>query len=558
MLNLMIVDDESVAVNLLSNALEEWGKYELTINKAYSGIEALDRIQERRLDILLTDIRMPGMNGLELADHVLDLWPRCKIIFLSGYNDFEYIQKAIRKGGMDYILKAEDDELIFQAIEKAAEEIKTELHEGSILKKAQELMQQAIPTMRRDYFMEMLGGEMGSEAARVKRFAELDIHLDPMHDVYLVVGRVDDWGTNLSTSDRTLLSYSIQNIAEEFLADKFRFLFLLYDRFRFVWFIQPKQFALPQGEEAEVAWERVRQFVKGTSESIQATCSQLLKLPISLMLSSKPSSWEKAAGQFDSLKLNLSSGLIRSEEKLVVEPSSDAAGLERSSKTFFAEMAVRNHMRKLDLLEAHLDSGDKVQFVQHFHEFTRLSNMELSETKLTYLTMEMFANLSSFFLSYMSRRNLIDELGAPMKLDKYVQFDNHSSWEAALAYFRQLGEMGADFNGRLQQERTHEMIRILHQYVHDYMREDLTLTRLAEVVYLSPPYLSRLYKQLTGNNLTDYVTEQRMVRAKKLLKNTTMKIHEIAYEVGFESAPYFTRVFKKLTGSTPIEYRESN
>lgn len=81
MLHLMLVDDEPLAVDYLFDAIQEWKQYELTVTKAYSGIHAMDKMNDMRLDILLTDIRMPGMNGLELADRVREQWPRCKIIF---------------------------------------------------------------------------------------------------------------------------------------------------------------------------------------------------------------------------------------------------------------------------------------------------------------------------------------------------------------------------------------------------------------------------------------------------------------------------------------------
>ncbi|NOU94515.1 response regulator [Paenibacillus sp. LMG 31456] len=558
MLHLMLVDDEPLAVGYLADAIREWDKYELVIHKAYTGMEAMDKMRGMRLDILLTDIRMPGMGGLELADLVREQWPRCKIIFLSGYSDFDYIQTAIRKGGMDYVLKTEGDDSIFQAIEKAAEEIVMELQEGDIVIKAHQLLLQSIPTLRRDYLLDLLTGEAESDTGRAKRFTELGIGLEPDQPVYIAFGRVDDWGAYQALTDKSLMLYSIQNIAEEFLTDKTRFLFVPIDRFRFVWLIQPKSFHYQDGTPEGEGWERLGLFVKGTSESVQATCRKLLKLPVSLILSSQPCEWKEAARQFDTLKLMLSGGLVRSKEMLVTESGAGTAagGEGRSSQTYFAETMLRNRMRKLDLLEAHLDNGDKQQFVRMFEELTRFDALELTEAKITYLTLELFANLSAFFLSYVNRRNLVSVIAAKAQLDKYTQMENHGSWQDAIAYYERLGEAIADYNGAMQQERTNDMIRLIHQYVHEFIREELSLTRLSEVVNLSPPYLSRIYKQLTGINLLDYITEVRVARAKHLLKNSSLKIHEVAAEVGFESAPYFTRLFKKITNTTPVEYRE--
>lgn len=102
------------------------------------------------------------------------------------------------------------------------------------------------------------------------------------------------------------------------------------------------------------------------------------------------------------------------------------------------------------------------------------------------------------------------------------------------------------------------MIAKVHDYIHQFLHEELSLTKLAELVYLSPPYFSRLYKQMTGQGLLSYINKTRINKAKLLLKTTDRKIHEIASEIGLESAPYFTRLFRKRTGFTPQEYRDSS
>lgn len=100
------------------------------------------------------------------------------------------------------------------------------------------------------------------------------------------------------------------------------------------------------------------------------------------------------------------------------------------------------------------------------------------------------------------------------------------------------------------------IIRVVNDYVRGHIDQELSLTRLAELVHHSPTYLSRLYKRLTGITLFEYITDQRMVLARQLLQESMLKIHEIATAVGYESAPHFTRFFKKQVGITPQEYRD--
>ena len=101
------------------------------------------------------------------------------------------------------------------------------------------------------------------------------------------------------------------------------------------------------------------------------------------------------------------------------------------------------------------------------------------------------------------------------------------------------------------------LIANINKYINDHLNEDLSLIALSEKVFLNPAYLSRIYKQETGMNISEYICHMRINKAKELLRQSDFKIHEIAAAVGFESAAYFTRVFKQLTQITPQEYRDS-
>ncbi|MBW7462077.1 response regulator, partial [Paenibacillus sepulcri] len=121
MYNLLIVDDEPRIVSGLYEQFLDWKPEELNVYRAYSPLEALAILTGSKMDIVLTDIHMPGMSGIELQQKIHERWPRCKVIFLTGYSDFDYIQSAMRNGGMDYILKVEGDEPILAAVGRAIE-----------------------------------------------------------------------------------------------------------------------------------------------------------------------------------------------------------------------------------------------------------------------------------------------------------------------------------------------------------------------------------------------------------------------------------------------------
>ena len=126
MYNLLIVDDEPIIADSLSDLFTDYTGLEFEVSKAYSAKKALGILNTTRMDIVLTDIRMPGMSGIEMLEEIHGRWPQCKVIFLTGYDNFEYAYKAIEDKAFAYILKTEGDEKIIKVVEKAVYEIKKE------------------------------------------------------------------------------------------------------------------------------------------------------------------------------------------------------------------------------------------------------------------------------------------------------------------------------------------------------------------------------------------------------------------------------------------------
>jgi two-component system response regulator YesN len=164
--------------------------------------------------------------------------------------------------------------------------------------------------------------------------------------------------------------------------------------------------------------------------------------------------------------------------------------------------------------------------------------------------------VSLMFLSYINRYNLTEKAAAEISLNKLIKIDEHQSWEDASDYFRQLAEVLFNMRGDTDKYSAAAAIQQVRQYICEHLNEDLSLARLAEKVYFNPSYLSRLFKQITGTNLTSYINEARLEKARELLKNNDMKIHEIAAAVDYESASYFTQFFKRIQKISPQEYRD--
>jgi two-component system response regulator YesN len=138
-----------------------------------------------------------------------------------------------------------------------------------------------------------------------------------------------------------------------------------------------------------------------------------------------------------------------------------------------------------------------------------------------------------------------------------MQVNEHESWYDAVEYLKKLSDLLFNMQNLEEEKRAQNTVNKILKYINDNICEDLSLVKLAELVYFNPSYLSRLFKQVVGENLSDYICEAKIKKAKQLLEDNSLKIHEVAELMRYFSTTNFTRFFKKLTNMTPQEYRDS-
>ncbi|MFC5404262.1 response regulator transcription factor [Cohnella soli] len=553
MYRVLIVDDEPIIVNSINLMLLEASHLELEIYRAYNVYEALDCLKKNRIDVVISDIRMPGMSGIELHKQIIESWPRCKVIFLTGYNDFEYARHAIRTGGViDYVLKNEDDHVILAAVEKAFAELDKMDDSADYMLDARKKLQLSIPALQRNTLFDLMRDSSLFSNEMEKRFEESDIPLLPNKEVYLVMGRVDEWMEDASESERMLLLYACQNIAEEYLTPTIVNVSVAFESNKLVWFMQPREFLGENDwdkEQEKQAWEHLKTRVYSILESLQMTCKQLLKISISLVLAREPFEWSSLGTHFHYLKTLLGQGSNNGQELLILD--SDQFGLNSGQGQSYYLSESQQVKMQLEVLEQYLASGQRERFNGLFEEITDAK--ELAEYKNQ---LEMFCSLSLSLISYAIRVGLFDELFMKMDLGKTTQYDAHGSWSEAAAYLAKVADYLLEQFEPVPEEQSQRLIASIHHYIQTHLGGDLSLTKLSTHVHHSPTYLSRLYKRMTGNMLSDYITEVRMKKAQHQLAHSTMKIQDIAIQVGYEAAPQFNRSFKKMFKMTPQEYRD--
>lgn len=539
MLRLLIVDDEEIITEALFDVFSRMAPEELDVYKVYSGKEALEWLSRTRIDIVLTDIRMPGMSGLELSKKIQTFWPRCRIIFLTGYNDFDYAYEAVQIPNVRYLLKTEGYTKVTEVVQQVMDEIQKDHIQSSLIEKTKENLQLYEVMSQSEYlrfFLQNSNAIKESEHELVYDFKRLNIRLHPTKDVLLVLGRVKEQ-EEMSFLKLTEDFNEVQFIWHSYFDEKMNSTAVL-DRFGdFLWFLQPED------DSDEQFSTHLIKYVEGTLELIQDACQESVNISLSFTLSGNPLKWLEVTNQYERLRLLQQVKVDEQIASIQVDHPVQKQDNELRT-TVILESTI-------DILERHLEIGRKEDFRE---VFLNIQKQTLSSSIPIEKVYEIYYSISLMLLSYVNKMDIEDKINYTQKL---MRLDKFQSLEDAFNYLIQVADI--IFNTRTTEEvnRSQLVVEKICQYIQDHVGEDLSLVKLAEIHYFNPTYLSRFFKQEMGMNISEYIDQYRVIKAKELFANGELKVREIANLVGYESSHSFTRFFKRATGMTPQEYRDS-
>lgn len=534
MYKVLLVDDEILVREAISAKIK-WNElgYELA-KDCENGKAAIEFLKENPVDVVLTDICMPYIDGMGLSKFVYENFPQTAIIIFSGYSDFEYAKQAIQYKVAEYILKpvtAKELTEVLQRIkgkldnERQQEQKMDELtkvyhsytkNESLIISRTLSRLvkgTQEVETSLKE--LEEFGISVEGAAYRV---VAVDI------DVYSDLYEIDDE----LKKESALMSFVVENISSEIVSNHNaglayrdsdnRVCVLFYTN-------KPKEFAA----EAHRICKEIKETVYDT-----------MKLSISMGIGIYVNSLEELSKSYDSAaevlryRYTKGGGVIFDCEQETA--SGNPMELEQDFKDIAASLRGKDEKildDTIDHIESWMKSGyiSRNRAVAYLHQVLRI----IYETVL-----EMDE-------SFVLRDSDISNITDARSLDKAMKLIREYAamgMEAALAAGQSSGERQAAMAVDYLKE--------------NYSNPDLGLNSICEYLNISTSRFSSIFKEATGTTFTEALTNIRMERAKQLLKATSLKNYEIAEKVGFSDPHYFSIAFKKMTGKTPKEYaRES-
>ncbi|WP_025704497.1 response regulator transcription factor [Paenibacillus graminis] len=514
MKKVMLVDDEILIRESIRECVD-WAKEGfIYCGDAPDGELALPVIEEQLPDILITDIKMPFMNGLELSSVVRQKFPKIKIIILSGHDDFQYAQTALRLGVEDYCLKPFSSADLLLLLHSVSARIDEELR-----------LKQKYAYTPENLFADLCGGLI-STAAAIEAAEQLDLPLiAPCYATAIFTLNSSDGDEVKDTSrapqdSEELFANLLKELAEGF----------TYKRSR------TETVLIYKGNNPVQ--------LSSTLEKICATLKQKLR---------------EACG----LELSVSLGDVRERLQGI-----HLSYLEAEDDWIFKKMSRLNSAAMLDAYfdpsanGAVLDRNRLIQFLklgdhQQISAFllelsADLERMDWNSVYAYYLmndiTLELVQTAKNCFRAAISPAEIIKELQKQLK--------HISNIDEGLHYLKRLFERLWEWRSE-GADKYRELIDKVKQYIREqYDNEQLSLNDISSQVRVSPSHLSKTFSQATGQTITEFLTATRMDKAKELLKSTGHKTFEIAFSVGYNDQHYFSNLFKKVTGMTPMEYRK--
>ena len=530
MLKVFLVEDEFVVREGIKNNVD-WKSHGYDFcGEASDGELAFPMIQRLKPDIVITDIRMPFMDGLALSRLIKKEMPWIEIIILSGFEEFEYAKEGIKIGIAQYLLKPISGEDLLKEVDTVAEKIIEKQKESEIREKYLREMEENFLKERKDLFQYLVTGSK-SAAELLEMADKLNIDLSSMwYNIVLMVTKSINHAQNEYSNSLIEIEEKLKEIDDDHI--------LIFDRN-----LEGKAFLFKADSKEELEtiqkdyltkvvnilkdYENVRYF-----GGIGLPVNRLRELPVS---------FESASHAFAHRYLVSESLILNGEEM---------RQREYLKKEEFDLSNVNPKQIDRNKIKEFLKVGDKEETIYFVEEFFRDLGSSVIKSNLfrQYITMDIYFCVAEF----------LDGLQIPR--EEIEDFDIASgilqTQDSAMEYVIRIMKKALELREKSASNRYGDVVDEVTRYIEEnYADEELSLNVLASHVNFSPNHLSMIFSQQTGQTFIKYLTDFRMNKAKELLRCTGKKSSVISMEVGYKDPHYFSYLFKKTQGMTPTQYR---
>ncbi len=535
MLKVFLVEDEYVVREGIKNnvAWKEHGY--IFCGEAADGEVAYAQIRLKKPDIIITDIKMPFMNGLELSRLVKKDNPDVKIIILSGYEEFELAKSAIIIGVEEYLLKPINAEELITAVNRVAEKIRLENKEKQNLLKLKKEMEENEVEIKRNFFHELISNTQSlSNKLEKGKQLKLELAASFYSIVLFKVSRVKHGDEEFSNRLVHMYSKLFQYFEQEEIISFDRNLegiALLLKADTLDEMNEKQKKYITEIEAIIKLYEKVSYF-GGVGCSVDR-------------LSELCTSFEDASRAFAYRFIKEKDMFLKADQ---INNTEDTPWVDMNYTEYLDKEIAYKFLRNGELGEVNF-------FVEeYFKNFSHACENSIMFRQ--YIIMDMYF-ITANFIDQISKKD--EGIKSDVSLQNLQNIHTIiKSYKKTIDFIKDLFSQAITFRNEIATRKFSDIIGETKEYIHkNYCEEEISLNSAASYVNISPSYLSSVFSQETGQTFVKYLTDLRMNKAKELLMCTNKRSNEISTEVGYKDPHYFSYLFKKIHGCSPLQYRIS-
>lgn len=536
---ILIADDEAEIRDGMIQKLD-WENLGFTVAaSAENGVEALDMLEQTKPDVIMTDIKMPFMDGLEFAEKAVEMLPTVKIIVFSGFDDFEYAQKAIRLNVEEYLLKPISSAQMTQTLVKLKKKMDTELEERRDIDLLRKSYKESYPIMREQFLAGIL--ERAVPKLQILQKAE-QYQVDSQERLRAVVLIAADrepivevrQQSSLFSGREELVPLAIRQITESML-----------DRFHKVDYLLHGDYIV--GIVQLTGESRISILINEVNEICRESRA-VTGMEVAAGIGSPVQSLEEISYSYREAENALEYSMLRGHpeggQSVYIK---DVEPEDLSGRLQFSEVEERVFFRAVK-------SGDEDKIREQIESFFN----KLEQSRLPY---------HRYHTHVFELFTLVMRLGDMYQLELREVFGGETNYISTLFGLHSLGQIkewflrGCIKLGHMIQKDQSDAGETLTYRAKEFVEENfcdpsLSVERMCEELHVSPAYFSTVFKRQTGKSFVSYLTDVRLNEAVHLLDTTADKTYIIAAKVGYTEPNYFSYVFKKKYGVAPSRYRK--
>lgn len=544
MLKIFLAEDEVVVRETIKRMIpwEELG-FEL-VGEAADGEMALPLLIRQQPDLLITDIKMPFMDGLTLARLAKKEIPGLKVVILSGYDDFNYAKQAIGIGVEDYLLKPITKNALIERLSEIRSRYEHEKTQKEYYEKFQREMQAYEKNSSRDFFEALVGGSM--DMMEVYKRAE-KLGLDIVAEAYNVLIFTMNCDEDFSGQRDEYSSWEAESLEllENFFAGHSSAMLFRSNIFSYGVLLKGQRETIEENTRACV--DEIRKILSrqdGRREWFLAVGQSVDRL------SQIQKSYHTASRAFSQRYLYDENILYYDEMETMEHPGGQA---ETEDNAYLQKVDV-NALNPA-ILQKFLSNGLQEETENFVKDYFYAIGQEPMESLVfrNYVILNVRFSVISFIKGLGCDTNEMESADT-----EEVLAESGKNMESAIAYAKKMILQAIEIRDQNSGNKNRSILKTAVDFIDShYMDEEISLNTVANVANVSSNHFSALFSQNMGQTFIEYLTTLRMNKAKELLRCTGMRSSEIAGEIGYKDAHYFSYLFKKTQGMTPSDYRKA-